>query len=102
MIKINFIQKDGSITSLKAQSGMSLMVTAIDNNIAGIKAICNGCCSCGTCHIELSPDVFDKASTKYSGEEQVLKNLKKRTPYSRLACQVIVDDKLEGAMIKVK
>lgn len=102
MTTVTFIERNGTQKTVQAEEGMSLMVTAIDNDIEGIKAVCNGCCSCGTCHIELEPAYFDKASTKYTGEEQVLDNLRNRSDHSRLACQVIVNSNLDGITIQVK
>lgn len=102
MTQITFIENNGKETTVEAEDGLSIMVAAQDNNIEGIKAICNGCCSCGTCHITLSQSDYDSASTKYSGEQQVLDKMRNTEPLSRLSCQVIVTSELSGAKIKVK
>ena len=102
MTQITFIENNGKETTVEAEDGLSIMVAAQDNNIEGIKAICNGCCSCGTCHITLSQSDYHSASTKYSGEQQVLDKMRNTEPLSRLSCQVIVTSELSGAKIKVK
>lgn len=102
MTTIIFKQKDGQQITVNAENGMSLMVAAVESNIVGIRAICNGCCSCGTCHIEIEPAFQDKTSTMYSGEQQVLSKLKDNQQHSRLACQVVVDDRLEGMRVTIK
>jgi len=102
MTQLIFINKDGSEQAVEAEENLSIMVAAKDNQIDGIKAVCNGCCSCGTCHITLSEEFYNKASTKYSGEQQVLDKLRNAEPLSRLSCQVIVTPELSGAKIQVK
>lgn len=101
-IPITFIEPDGSEKQVQAEIGLSLMVAAQDYEIVGIDALCNGCCSCGTCHIEFEEDTYPLASQQYSGESQVLSNLTNLSPLSRLACQVIVTDALENSRLKVR
>lgn len=102
MTTIIFQQKDGKTKSVEAENGFSLMVAAVENNIAGIKAICNGCCNCGTCHVAIAPSFTELTSPLYSGEQQALSKLRNTQTNSRLACQVIVDEKLEGMHVIVK
>lgn len=97
-----FIEKSGRQKAVQAENGLSLMVAAIENNIAGIKAICNGCCSCGTCHVAIEANFLPKTSTLYSGEQQVIDALPNTQAESRLACQVIVTEALEGMKVFVK
>jgi len=102
MTTVTFRQKDGQEITTNAENGLSLMVAAVEKNIEGIKAVCNGCCSCGTCHISIVPALQNKLSTMYSGEKQVLSKLRNCQQGSRLACQVIVDEKLEGITVTIK
>jgi len=102
MTTIIFKQKNGGKKSVEAENGLSLMVAAVENDIADIRAICNGCCNCGTCHVVIEPDFIDIISPKYSGEQQVLTKLRNSQVGSRLACQVIIDEKLEGMRVIVK
>jgi len=102
MTTIIFKQKNGEKKSVMAENGLSLMVAAVENNIEGIKAVCNGCCSCGTCHVSIESSFQEITSPMYSGEQQVLTQLNNNEAGSRLACQVIVDDKLEGMQVIVK
>jgi len=102
MTKIIFKQKNGEIKSVDAENGLSLMVAAVENDIANIKAICNGCCSCGTCHVVIEPNFINLTSKKYSGEQQVLTKLGNSEIDSRLACQVIFDENLAGMVVLVK
>ncbi len=101
MTQITFIEANGKHKTVEAENGLSLMVAAVENNITGIPAICNGCCSCGTCLVEFTNEQLALTSTKYCGEEQVLQKLKNSNPLSRLACQVIVSDKLANSTVRV-
>ena len=101
-VPIIFIEPDGIEKQVQAEVGLSLMVAAQDHDITGVDAICNGCCSCGTCHIELETTTLNHIPERYSGESQVLQNLAQANPQSRLACQVIVTDILENIRVKVK
>lgn len=102
MTTIIFKQKNGEIKSVDAENGLSLMVAAVENDITGIKAICNGCCSCGTCHVTIEANFQHVISPMYPGEQQVLTQMKTNRENSRLACQIIVDEKLEGMSVDVK
>jgi len=101
MTTIIFKQQNGEEKSVNAENGLSLMVAAVENNIAGIKAVCNGCCNCGTCHVAIEAEFLNITSPMYSGEHQVLTKLNNKAG-SRLACQVIVNEKLEGMRVIVK
>jgi len=102
MTNIIFQQKNGEKKSVNAENGLSLMVAAVENDITGIKAVCNGCCNCGTCHVAITPSFIEVSSPIYSGEQQVLSKLRNSQANSRLACQIIVDEKLEGMQVIVK
>jgi 2Fe-2S ferredoxin len=102
MTTIIFQQKNGENKSVDAENGFSLMVAAIENDIIGIKAVCNGCCNCGTCHVSIAPRFLEISSPMYSGEQQVLTQLQNSQATSRLACQVIVNDQLEGMVVIVE
>ncbi len=102
MTTITFQQKNGQNITVDAENGMSLVVAAVENNVEGIRALCNGCCNCATCHIAIEPNFQDVVSTMYLGEQQALSKLRNCGQSSRLACQVIVNEKLEGLHVTVK
>lgn len=102
MTTIIFKQKNGDKITVNANNGESLMRAAVDNNVAGIKAICGGNCNCATCHIAIEPDFQNIISQKKSNEQQLLNKLRNRKVTSRLACQIIVNTALEGMRVIVK
>lgn len=102
MTQITFKQANGKKISVEAKNGVSLMVSAVEHRVAGIKAICNGCCNCGTCHILIEPSFFDKLPAKSTDEQQLLSKIKATQTTSRLACQIVVNDQLAGMKVIVK
>ncbi|ALS97054.1 2Fe-2S iron-sulfur cluster-binding protein [Lacimicrobium alkaliphilum] len=101
MTAIRFIQPDGNAITINAESGVSLMVAAQENDLPGMAAICGGCCSCGTCHVQLPPESAEKVPAPYVGEQQILAQLPTATSGSRLACQVVVTDALENISVQL-
>lgn len=100
MTQITFIERSGQRHTVNAEDGLSLMVAAVENQIPRLPSVCNGCCSCGTCHVVIEQNQRVK-SPKYSGEAQVLSQLSKATDSSRLACQVLVSPDMAGLEVLV-
>ena len=51
MVKITFVDSAGTLRTVEAQAGSTVMETAIKNGIPGIEAECGGACACATCHV---------------------------------------------------
>ena len=49
MVKVNFIEFDGTEHSVETDTGSTVMEAAINNSIPGIDADCGGACACATC-----------------------------------------------------
>jgi ferredoxin, 2Fe-2S len=98
--KVVFVSADGTQTGVDARVGDSLMLAATRNGIAGIVAECGGNCSCATCHVwvrdewpvgepdDMEEDLLDLAVTE-------------RRPGSRLSCQVVVTEELDGLTVEI-
>ena len=101
MPKITFITQDDKSITVDGQVGMSLLVTAQDHDLEGLEGMCNGCCSCGTCCVEIPELGGTLLTPMYSGEKQVLSALVHTTQNSRRACQIIIDSKHDGLIVKI-
>jgi 2Fe-2S ferredoxin len=101
MPKITYIQPDGQSRTVDVSSGTTLMEAAVDNDVAGIVAECGGACSCATCHVYVDPAWFDKLPRRDSQEEGMLDCVVDRRPTSRLSCQIVVKEDLDGLVVKV-
>ena len=96
MPKITYIDNLGKSRTVNVSSGLSVMEGAIQNNIPGIDADCGGGMACATCHVYVKEEWFNKLPTKESGEEDMIDMAYEPKKFSRLSCQLIVTDELEG------
>ena len=61
-----------------------------------IDAICGGACACATCHVHVSPEWATRLHPARDEEEAMLDSLPVTEPTSRLSCQLIWDQHLDG------
>lgn len=101
MPTITFIEPNGLSHETDAPVGRSLMQVALDNLIESIAAECGGSCSCGTCHCYIDEPWLEDAGAPDEMEQALLEGLQELKPNSRLSCQVIVTDKMEGMIVRV-
>ena len=96
MPKITYIEHNGKSHTLDVAKGLSVMEGAIQNNIPGIDADCGGGMACATCHVYVNEEWVDKLPAKEDGEEDMLDMAYEPKKNSRLSCQIIVSDQLDG------
>ena len=101
MPKIVFIQPDGSRQTVEATAGQSLMEAATSNLVRGIVGDCGGACSCATCHVYIDDAWFAKLPAADDIEMAMLDGAIDPAPNSRLGCQVVVSDALDGIVAHV-
>ncbi|MBI1339828.1 2Fe-2S iron-sulfur cluster binding domain-containing protein [bacterium] len=99
MPKITFIDAARETRTVEAKNGMSVMETAIKNNVPGIDADCGGACACATCHVQVHPDWIAKVGSPGSMEQSMLDFAEGVTEFSRLSCQIKVTDALDGLVV---
>jgi len=101
MPKIKYIEFSGTEHVIDVPVGISVMKGAVDNRLRGILAECGGGCSCGTCHVYVDPDWFDRLGPKTPEEVQLLEDVCDTRPNSRLSCQVKVTPEMEGLVVRM-
>ena len=101
MTKITYIQNNKKSHSIDVANGLSVMEGAIQNNIPGIDADCGGSMACATCHVYVKEEWFNKLPQKEEGEEDMLDMAFEPKKNSRLSCQLIVTDQLEGLVVNL-
>ncbi|QEZ44385.1 2Fe-2S iron-sulfur cluster-binding protein [Cupriavidus oxalaticus] len=102
MPTIIYVLKDGNRKTVAAANGKTLMEVAIANNVRGIDAECGGCCSCATCHVYVDEAWLGKLPALDDMENELLDGVAaERTGSSRLSCQIIVNDALDGLVVRV-
>ena len=77
------------------------MEGAVQNDIPGIDADCGGSCVCATCHVYVSEKWYGKLTQKESAEEDMLDMAYEPKKFSRLSCQITVEDKFDGLVVKM-
>ena len=101
MAKIIYITDDNQNHTVEVQTGLSVMEGAVQNDIPGIDADCGGGMACATCHVYVNDDWFDKLPLKEDGEEDMLDMAFEPKRNSRLSCQIIVSDELDGLKVNI-
>jgi 2Fe-2S ferredoxin len=96
---VTFISFDGSEQEVHVASGTTLMHAATDNGIPGVLADCGGACSCGTCHCYVDEAWQAKVGTADDVETQMLEFVIDPQPNSRLSCQIVIKDELDGLVV---
>ena len=101
MPKIIYNTSDNQTHSIDVQKGLSVMEGAVQNDIPGIDADCGGGMACATCHVYVDENWLDKLPTKEDGEEDMLDMAFEPKKNSRLSCQLIVSDELDGLIVNI-
>ena len=101
MPKITYIEHNGKFHEIEVTNGFSVMEGAVQNNIPGIDADCGGSCACATCHVYVNEKWFGKLVKKESAEEDMLDMAYEPKKFSRLSCQITVEDNLDGLVVKM-
>ena len=101
MAKITYITHDNKSQTLEVQNGLSVMEGAVQNDVPGIDADCGGGMACATCHVYVNEEWPSKLPVKEDGEEDMLDMAFEPKQNSRLSCQLIVSDDLDGLVVNI-
>ena len=101
MPKITYITHDDQSRTIEVQNGLTVMEGAVQNDIPGIDADCGGGMACATCHVYVKEDWFNKLPKKEEGEEDMLDMAFEPKKNSRLSCQLVVSDELDGLIVDI-
>ncbi|CDJ57640.1 ferredoxin, putative [Eimeria maxima] len=95
-----FVEEDGKETPVKVPEGCTVLEAAHSNNVP-IEGACEGQCSCSTCHVILSDELFAALKTPTEEEEDMLDLAACLTDTSRLGCQIRVNSSFNGEKIRL-
>ena len=101
MPKIKYIEQNGNSKTIEVNNGLTVMEGAIQNNVPGIDADCGGSMACATCHVYVKEEWFNKLPKKEDGEEDMLDMAFEPKKNSRLSCQLMVSDQLDGLVVNL-
>jgi ferredoxin, 2Fe-2S len=100
MIKITYIDPDGTERTVEAEVGSTVMETAIKHGVPGIEAECGGACACSTCHVYIDDAWRGAVGEPSPMEEDMLDFAYGVQPSSRLSCQIKVREDLDGLIVR--
>ena len=99
MPKVTFIAHNGNHHEVEVPAGLSLMRAAIDNNVPGIDGDCGGQCACATCHVFVEAPWNTVTGLRTKQEDEMLNFAAELRDSSRLACQIVLTDALDGLVV---
>ena len=101
MPKIIFVLPDKTRREVEAPVGKTLLEVAHDNEIHEIEGACGGALACSTCHVILPNEWFSKMSAATDDEEDMLDLAHGLQETSRLGCQIVVREDMDGMEVTV-
>ena len=99
MPKITFKDNLGNLKTIEVENGLTVMEGAIQNDIPGIDADCGGSMACATCHVYVEEKWLDNLSKAEEGEVDMIDMAFEPKKNSRLSCQLIVSNELDGLIV---
>ncbi len=100
MPKMTFIERDGTRREVDAPNGLSVLEIAHKHGI-DIEGACEGSLACSTCHIIVDAEWYEMLNEATEDEEDMLDLAFGLTQTSRLGCQIIMTDELDGLTVKL-
>ena len=99
MPKITYIDNQENSKTIDVENGLTVMEGAIQNDIPGIDADCGGSMACATCHVYVEETWLDKIPKAEEAEVDMIDMAFEPKKNSRLSCQLIVSDELNGLTV---
>ena len=100
MPKVTFVNPDGSRQVVEAPVGASILELAHKFNI-DIEGACEGSLACSTCHVIVAPEWYGKLKPPSEDEQDMLDLAFGLTKTSRLGCQIIMTEALDGLVVSL-
>src|SRR5246127_570941 len=100
MPKVPFIERDGTRREFDSPVGLSVLEIAHKHDI-DLEGACEGSLACSTCHVIVDPEWYQKLEKPTEDEEDMLDLAYGLTRTSRLGCQIVLTDKLDGLVVKL-
>ena len=100
MPKMIFVERDGTRREVNAPLGHSVLEIAHANKI-DIEGACEGSLACSTCHVIVDPEWYELLQDASEDEEDMLDLAFGLTATSRLGCQIIITEELDGLTVRL-
>ena len=100
MPRMIFVERDGTRREVDAPVGRSVLEIARRHDI-DIEGACDGSLACSTCHVVVDPDWYDLLKEASEDEEDMLDLAFNLTRTSRLGCQIVITEELDGLTVEL-
>lgn len=100
MPKMTFIDPEGERHEVDAPVGATLLEIARQNDIE-VEGACDGSLSCSTCHVVVDSDAYERLRDPDEDEQEMLDLAFGLRPTSRLGCQIIMGEELDGLTVTI-
>ena len=100
MPKLTFIERDGTRKTVDAPVGLSVLEIAHRNDV-DIEGACEGSLACSTCHVIVEPEWYELLKDATEDEEDMLDLAFGLTKTSRLGCQIVMTEELDGLTVRL-
>lgn len=98
---IKVTDRSGNDSIMEYTPGITVMETIRDNGMDELLALCGGCCSCATCHVFVADADKVASSPMTEDENDLLDSSDHRTPQSRLSCQLVLTETMDGLEVVI-
>ena len=100
MPKVIFIERNETRREFDVPVGLSVLDVAHQHDI-DLEGACEGSLACSTCHVVVDPEWYDLLPNATEDEEDMLDLAFGLTHTSRLGCQIIITEELDGLTVRL-
>jgi ferredoxin, 2Fe-2S len=100
MPRVIFVMPGGTRRVCEGRAGETLLQVAWRNRI-GIEGACEGVMACSTCHVIVDPAFADRLPLPGEEEADMLDLAWGLSPTSRLGCQIVLTETLDGLVVRL-
>jgi 2Fe-2S ferredoxin len=100
MPKMTFIERNGQPREVNAPLGLSVLEVAHKHDV-DIEGACEGSLACSTCHVIVDAAWFSKLTPPTEDEEDMLDLAFGLEQTSRLGCQIVITEALDGLVVRL-
>jgi ferredoxin, 2Fe-2S len=101
MPKLVITTHSGETRTVEAEINRTVMEAIRQEGVEELLALCGGCCSCATCHVYVDPAYADRLPPMSADEDALLSGSEHRAAPSRLSCQILMTETLDGLQVTI-
>lgn len=100
-MRVKFTTGNGGQTVVDGEAGDSLMRVAANHLVPGLVGECGGTMACATCHAYVEEPWASMVAPASEQERAMLEGCIETRPSSRLTCQIMLDQSLDGIVVEI-